>query len=91
MRLAMQSPSIAITAEDAKAAFELLGKPIGHWADEHGFPRADVYAVINGRTVGKRGRAHQIAVALGIKGTSADSRQAAIAIAAARIQEGAMK
>ncbi len=37
------------------------------WAKAHGFNREEVYAVLNGRSKGRHGRAHRIAVLLGIK------------------------
>lgn len=52
----------------AKLNFVLNGCAIGEWADARGYNRALVYAVLNGRAVGLRGRSHEIAVALGIKG-----------------------
>lgn len=51
----------------AKNYFEQRGLTISHWALEHGFDPRQVYAVLSGRTRGKRGKAHQIAVALGLK------------------------
>ncbi|NUZ06718.1 DNA-binding protein [Piscinibacter koreensis] len=55
------------TPKQAKAEFEERGLPISSWADERGFSRALVYAVLAGRKKGKRGVSHEIAVALGIK------------------------
>lgn len=51
-----------------KLNFVLHGCAIGEWADARGYNRALVYAVLNGRAVGLRGRSHEIAVALGLKG-----------------------
>lgn len=51
-----------------KLNFVLNGCAIGEWADARGYNRALVYAVLNGRSVGLRGRSHEIAVALGLKG-----------------------
>lgn len=56
-----------MTPIQIKADFEARGIPVGHWADEHGFPRDVVYRVLNGYTPCKRGLPHRIAVALGIK------------------------
>ncbi|TDK30950.1 DNA-binding protein [Luteimonas terrae] len=55
------------TLEQVKAAFEASGMSVATWADARGFTRAAVYAVLDGRTKGRRGEAHRIATALGIK------------------------
>lgn len=47
--------------------FRQNGRSIGKWADEMGFKRTLVYAVLSGRALGERGEAHHIALALGIK------------------------
>lgn len=44
------------------------GKTVSVWAKEHGFPVRAVRAVIYGQNKGSWGQAHQIAVALGLKG-----------------------
>lgn len=48
-------------------AFEHAGISVSEWADSHGFRRENVYAVLSGRTRGRRGEAHRIALALGLK------------------------
>lgn len=55
------------SAEQVKAEFRRAGVSVGSWATANGYERADVYAVINGRNKFKYGKAHAIAVALGIK------------------------
>lgn len=50
-----------------KRAFEANGLSFAQWADEHGFRKANVYSVLSGRTKGRRGEAHKIALALGLK------------------------
>jgi len=55
------------TLEQARHWFEARGVSVSDWAKENGFPRDVVYAILAGRTRGRRGRAHQVAVALGIK------------------------
>lgn len=55
------------TREEVLAAFEAQGLSVTEWAAAHGFRREDVYAVLGGRTRGRRGKAHRISVALGIK------------------------
>lgn len=52
---------------DAKARLVAQGKTYAQWADEHGFPRKTVYAVLKGRRPCRSGVSHQIAVALGVK------------------------
>lgn len=47
--------------------FRQNGRSIGTWADDMGFKRGLVYAVLSGRAVGDRGEAHSIAIALGLK------------------------
>lgn len=56
-----------LTPEQLKAKFESEGKTFSGWAEERGYTRQDVYRVINGFTKAKRGKAHQIAVELGLK------------------------
>lgn len=48
----------------AKEWFEESGVSITAWATENGFKREQVYAFLNGRTSGRRGEAHRIAMAL---------------------------
>lgn len=56
-----------MTAEMFKARLRAEGKPITVWAKEHDFPVLDVYRVLNGVYKAHYGRAHEIAVAAGIK------------------------
>ncbi|MGY0799925.1 DNA-binding protein [Lysobacter sp. A286] len=55
------------TLDDIREAFETSGLAISEWADTHGFRRGSVYAVLAGRTKGRRGEAHRVAQALGLK------------------------
>lgn len=50
------------------------GQTVVDWAEEHKFPAWAVYRVTSGGNKGRRGRAHQIMVAMGIK---ADPKQQA--------------
>lgn len=52
---------------DVRQAFSEAGLAVSDWADAHGFHRESVYAVLSGRSKGRRGEAHRIAVALGLK------------------------
>jgi gp16 family phage-associated protein len=55
------------TREQVNQWFDATGTPIAVWARAHGFAPPVVYALLNGRTRGRRGTAHQAAVALGLK------------------------
>jgi len=50
-----------------RQAFEDTGVTVSEWASKHGFRRESVYAVLSGRSKARRGEAHRIAVALGLK------------------------
>lgn len=54
-------------ADEVKRDFELAGVAIADWATANGFEPRQVYAALNGRTRGRRGKAHEIALALGLK------------------------
>lgn len=58
-----------LSLDEVRANFEAQGMAVTDWAEANGFKREDVYAVLNGRTKGRRGQAHRIAVALGLKST----------------------
>lgn len=61
------------SVDQIKAAFDAEGATYCAWAAEHGFRPQNVYAVLSGRAKGRRGEAHRIAIALGLK----SARQAA--------------
>lgn len=63
---AAPAPTIK-TPEQVKAEFNARGKTFTDWAKGHGFPRRDVYLVLNGQSKCLYGRAHEIAVAFGLK------------------------
>lgn len=63
-----------LTAEQVKARFRSAGKTVTEWAEENGYSRGAVYRVLNGFDKAHYGRAHDIAVALGMK---SDESQAA--------------
>jgi gp16 family phage-associated protein len=50
-----------------RAGFVQRGESIADWSRQHGFPPNAVYQVLHGYTHGLRGKAHHIAVALGVK------------------------
>ena len=64
-----------MTPAQVKARFRQQGKTITEWAAENGYTRNAVYRVLNGFDKANYGRAHEIAVKLGIK--PADDRLAA--------------
>jgi gp16 family phage-associated protein len=53
--------------QDARGIFDRAGISISSWARSHGFSRVMVHHVLSGKVKGRRGEAHHIAVALGIK------------------------
>ncbi|MBJ8477193.1 DNA-binding protein [Acinetobacter bereziniae] len=55
------------TVTQVKQELNATGKPVSTWAKERGFTPQEVYKVLNGQVKGNFGRAHQIAVALGLK------------------------
>ena len=56
-----------MTAEKLKERFHREGKTFTEWALENGYTRNEVYRVLNGQAKAKYGRAHDIAVKLGLK------------------------
>jgi gp16 family phage-associated protein len=57
----------ALTAEQVKERFRLNGWTFTNWAKENGYARNDVYRVLNGQLKANYGKAHDIAVKLGLK------------------------
>lgn len=58
---------MALTASQVKVKLKRQGVTIAQWADTKEFPRSAVYRVLNGVDKANFGRAHDIAVALGLK------------------------
>ena len=58
-----------MTPQQVKAKFRREGKTFSEWAHENGYPRIAVYRVLNGFDKANYGRAHEIAVKLGLKKT----------------------
>ena len=58
--------------------FGANGLSVSDWAAQRGYKRDQVYAVLNGRTTGRRGTAHAIAVDLGLKAESKLTLQQAL-------------
>ncbi|MGH6755188.1 MAG: DNA-binding protein [Bradyrhizobium sp.] len=61
-------PNLApLTPEQIKRKLRTQGITITQWAFDRGSARRDVYRVLNGQLKANFGRAHQIAVDLGLK------------------------
>jgi gp16 family phage-associated protein len=56
-----------MNAEAFKAWLRSQGITIDAWARDHGFPPRAVYRVLSGVDKANHGRAHEIAVAAGLK------------------------
>lgn len=56
-----------LTPQQVKDWFHASGLSIRDWAIEHGFKPATVYKLLNERARGRRGEAHDAAVALRLK------------------------
>jgi gp16 family phage-associated protein len=63
----MTSRAIPLTPDQVRERFRARGTTLASWAKENGYPREDVYRVISGRYKAHYGRAHEIAVKLGLK------------------------
>ncbi len=62
--------------KEARREFSRTGLTIASWARTNGYPYKAVCDVLSGRNKGHFGRAHDIAVALGIK--EGELREAAV-------------
>ncbi|MFV2950149.1 MULTISPECIES: DNA-binding protein [Pseudomonas] len=63
----MATHAKALSAEQVKENFRRAGKTITEWATENGYTRNEVYRVLNGQAKAHYGKAHDIAVKLGLK------------------------
>lgn len=61
--------------DELRRLFEINGQSIAAWSRDRGFSPALVYRVLRGETSAKRGKTHEIAVALGIKRPPAPDEQ----------------
>lgn len=61
------SRKTALTPDQVRQRLRLNGVTMTAWAAEHGYDREAVYRVLNGKDKAHFGRAHEIAVALGLK------------------------
>ncbi len=68
MNVPYQLPhSKPLTPDQVKRNFLSAGMPVGQWSDANGYSRRYVYMVLNGQYKGHFGKAHEIAVKLGLK------------------------
>lgn len=65
------------TPAQVKADFEARGITIVEWAKNNDFPPQLVYQLLNGLAKGRRGQAHDCAIALGLKPAPQPTGQAA--------------
>ena len=56
-----------MTPEQIKNRIRQRGITFTQWAEENGYSRNEVYRVLNGQTKARYGKAHEIAVKLGLK------------------------
>ncbi|MFD1697877.1 DNA-binding protein [Halopseudomonas phragmitis] len=56
-----------LTPDQVKQRFKQRGITISGWAEEHGYRPNAVYRVLNGFDKAHYGKAHEIAIALGLK------------------------
>lgn len=63
----MTKPQPPKTLDDFLSRLESQNKTVAAWAREQGLPLGEVYSVLRGRTIGKRGAAREIVIAMGLK------------------------
>lgn len=56
-----------MTPDKVKQQFHERGITFTQWAKQQGYTRSEVYRVLNGQAKAKYGKAHEIAVKLGLK------------------------
>lgn len=64
-------------AEKIKAGFRERGETIKDWCDARGYDPTYVSRILNGNVKASRGKAHEIAVELGIKAKSEAEKRSA--------------
>lgn len=60
-------PLNTVTPQEARAKLRRRGQTISGWAKANGFTERIVHDVLQGRLAGNYGKAHRVAVLLGIK------------------------
>jgi gp16 family phage-associated protein len=63
----MSRTNTVLSPEQVKQNLRLQGVTITAWAAARGYTRVEVYRVLNGQYKGRFGKAHDIAVELGMK------------------------
>lgn len=63
----MSRPAKVYSPEQVKLRLRMQGITTTQWAEAHGYTRNEVYRVLNGQAKAHYGKAHDIAVALGMK------------------------
>lgn len=63
----MSQPKKALSPEQVKQRLRMQGITTTKWAAAHGYTRNEVYRVLNGQAKAHYGKAHEIAVKLGMK------------------------
>jgi gp16 family phage-associated protein len=58
---------VALTPDQVRQRFQQCGVTMKAWSEAHGYDRKAVSRVLNGADKAHYGRAHEIAVALGLK------------------------
>ena len=61
------------TRTEVREGFKRAGITIRQWASDNKFNERIVYAVISGENKGNYGKAHEVAVSLGLKEASVES------------------
>jgi len=56
-----------MSSDQVKRQFRQRGITFTDWAIQHGYDRNEVYRVLNGQAKAHYGKAHEIAVKLGLK------------------------
>ncbi len=72
----MPRPEKVLSPEQVKQRLRMQGETITQWAAKHGYTRNEVYRVLNGQAKAHYGKAHDIAVALGLKPSTEQAQRA---------------
>jgi len=67
MKRGSQSVPVVLTGGEVRALFLYRGITMAQWARDHGYEPGAVSDVIRGKSHGRRGVSHDIAVELGMK------------------------
>lgn len=67
----MSRTAKVLTPDQVKQSLRMQGITTTQWAEARGYSRNEVYRVLNGQAKAFYGKAHQIAVELGLKPSNA--------------------